>query len=937
VLLERETELNYIEGALRSAALGRGSTVVISGPLGIGKSALLRALPKVAATEHARCLWASGSALEQDFTLGVVRQLFGPLLLERSTELRERLLASSAAPALTVFDDHSRPAGCSPVDLEDAVISGADALVHVVGGGQPLLILLDDLHWADAPSQRWLERLVRTADRMKVVIASTVREGDPGAEVPLVREIAAAAHVLRPRRLTAAATRILAGEQFGVEPDDEFVSACQEMSCGVPLLARCLLLGLALQGESPVARAVEAVRTLRPASVRDRIIGSIRAQPVSVRKFVTALAVLGDSVGVDVAGRLAGLDDVGRADALRRLRLAGLLVGEVRPRFVHPIVQDAADGSMTAAERDELHLCAARELLSGGFPVEDVALQLLATALPLGAWEIDVLRSAAETALRRSAPEEATRYLRRALVDCPANGEDRASVLIDLAIATRGLDSSASVRYIEQAVLLFDSVREKAVVSARISPIMLTQASQPIRDLINQLADDLGEPSKLSGTDRLLALRLEARAWCTGHDDPLRLAAAAERLHSLEADLCLDTDADRELVAVLLHAGMLTSRVTAIQVASTANAILEREPATAEHVYTAIPMLVTSLVAADSVGALTSWLDTARQQASSQNALVELALINFELAFVLAFRGSLAEAKTRALDALRLTAHNWDVIGEVYATSLTGVALETRDEELTSLLLSRSGDKQNRDPFVRMLRTTAMVAHSGPVEVLDELIELGRLVERAGRRNPALFSWRTWAAKLHWQRGSADAAAALLWEQHKLAQDWGAPATIGRSLRMLGQLAEGRRGVALLHEAVATLETSGNRLELAKALLALGRRLREADEHGGMHAFQRGLHVAEDIGALALAKRIIDDAGGKLAKLTPAVRSALTKSERTVADLVVAGESNAEIATRLGVTRRAVEKHLTNSYRKLGIRGRDDLAAALDQSRGLQD
>jgi DNA-binding CsgD family transcriptional regulator len=127
----------------------------------------------------------------------------------------------------------------------------------------------------------------------------------------------------------------------------------------------------------------------------------------------------------------------------------------------------------------------------------------------------------------------------------------------------------------------------------------------------------------------------------------------------------------------------------------------------------------------------------------------------------------------------------------------------------------------------------------------------------------------------------------------------------------------------MLREAVATLAGSANRLESSTALTALGNRLLDSDPKEAGVALRRGRELAQECGERSGVSRSPLDGG------IPDLRSLLSKAEDRVARLAGAGLSNQEAARRLGVSVRAVEKHLTNTYRKLGLRGRTELAAAM--------
>src|SRR5262249_54768698 len=166
----------------------------------------------------------------------------------------------------------------------------------------------------------------------------------------------------------------------------------------------------------------------------------------------------------------------------------------------------------------------------------------------------------------------------------------------------------------------------------------------------------------------------------------------------------------------------------------------------------------------------------------------------------------------------------------------------------------------------------------------------------------------------------------------EIARGWRSPGTVGRSLRMLGTV-EREDGGAHLEEACALLERGNARLEHAKALAALGMRLRRDRRPTEARApLPRALELAEMTGATPLVETVRAEIYATGARpRTAALKGvgSLTASERRVADLAAEGRSNRDIAQALFVTPKTVEVHLTNAYRKLGIRSRRDLPGAL--------
>src|SRR3954447_20320544 len=198
-LLEREAELAAIGELVAGLGDGQGRMALIDGPAGIGKSRLLDAVADSAAAAGARVLRAGGSELERDFPFGLVRQLFEPLLAE--PDARERLLGGSAAPGRPVFEP-----------LEDAMADPSFAVLHGLywgavnlAGERPLVLVVDDLHWSDRSSLRFLAYLVRRLAGLPVLVAAARRTAEPGSDAVLMGEIAGDAQTttLMPGALTS--------------------------------------------------------------------------------------------------------------------------------------------------------------------------------------------------------------------------------------------------------------------------------------------------------------------------------------------------------------------------------------------------------------------------------------------------------------------------------------------------------------------------------------------------------------------------------------------------------------------------------------------------------------------------------------------------------------------------------------------------------------
>jgi DNA-binding CsgD family transcriptional regulator len=902
VLVERETELGLLTQAL--AAEGDGSVVVISGSLGNGKSALLQAFSEHARSNGAQVSQATASRSERELSLGVVRQLLD-------------------SPALSGIS-----AATGSADDRSPMVPDPRSLMKHIGVERPSLIVVDDLQWADERSLRWLAVLAQWLMGKRVLLVVTVGDGDPLAEQPWIQQIVASArHTLRPEPLSQAGVRALVQEHFGEPGDEDFVLACHETSGGNPMLLLPTLAGMAASGFRPGAEEAETARSFRTSWLRNRLTSVLRSHTEPVQEFARALAILGADADLDLIGQVARLDVACTAGAFDLLRRTGMLACVDKPRFGHQVMQEAAEMSMTVEEREHRHARAARLLYESGYPPREVAAQLLAVTSSQGPWAIEVLRAAADSAVRAGDGEAAAGYLHRALLDTPPDGGDRAALLVELATVERGYDPATSVRHMSYALPLLRRPRAMATAVLRLPPTLIGPDALPLRDLFGQVAEQFGELENLADTDRDLALRLEARLQFLGRSDPAELAGAEGWLHGLGPEQLLNSGGGRELLASLLHSAVLRLSMPADDVATWANRILDHEPADPSHVHTTLPLLATVLCSADSVDKLAAWLDAAMALVGRRRGAVEWTLIRAEQLLVMVHMGQIAKARTLSADAAHLSTVDSNAL-----VAMALVAMETRDVDLAEQILS--DDKQRgasacTDVVSHMLRSFAVAMRGNLTAGLELFLDGGRQLDRLGWCNASLFPWRLWAARLHRRLGDLAAARDLVQQELAVAREYGAPTAIGRALRILGGLTDGDQGLALLREAVDVLESSPNVLERAKASRLLGFRLGSADRAEAVEHLKQSRKLATEAG-VDWPSGPAEQSGGAQASSpasTDLVR--LTATEYRVADLAAHDHTNQQISRELEISCRAVEKHLTKAYRKLGIKGRGELLESL--------
>jgi DNA-binding CsgD family transcriptional regulator len=296
-------------------------------------------------------------------------------------------------------------------------------------------------------------------------------------------------------------------------------------------------------------------------------------------------------------------------------------------------------------------------------------------------------------------------------------------------------------------------------------------------------------------------------------------------------------------------------------------------------------------------------------------------------------RGELVEAEAPLREVLALGgSENSPAIAHA-AALLARVLLERGDLVGARAVLAGSGNPlpgSDGDGLVRRSEIELLLGEGSWEQALAEVDQYHALLRDVD--NPVWGPWRSLKALAFNGLGRREEAVALLEQELVRARHWGAPGTLGRTLRLLGTT---RRddGRDLLREAVQISEGSCARLEHAKALIALGSALRRSHHSAASRdPLRRGLELADRCAAQPLtehARAELYAAGGRPRRAALSGPQSLTPSERRVADLAAEGRSNRDIAQRLYVTPRTVEVHLTSVYRKLGISGRGALPNAL--------
>jgi hypothetical protein len=546
-LLERDAELAAIE-ALISASPGGGRLLAIEGPPGIGKTSLMVEAKHRGQEAGMQVLGARGSELEHAFSYGVVRQLFEPFLTPVSAEERAELLAGAAALATPLFDP-SQLATEPAVDISLATLHGLYWLTANVAARRPLLLAVDDLHWCDLPSLRWLAYLLPRMEGLGLLIVVGLRPGEPGEDPGLLGQIVSdpLTAVIRPAPLSAEAAARLLRESLSPDAGDAFCVACQEATGGNPLLLRELVYAIAAEGLAPTDVNVPRLRDLgaragsRAASVR------LSRIPPEARRLAQAVSVLGDDADPRQAAALAGLDGQAASEAASALVRADILCPRPPFGFVHPLVRTAVYEALTPVERDTGHARAARLLGEAGAESERVAAHLLLIPPAADSQVVATLRDAARRAGSRGASESAVAYLRRALAEPPPVVE-RARLLLELGSAEALLSGDAAVEHLREAHGLIDDPIPRAETALLLGRQLLLVSRTDEAAAV--FTEELGE---LAGADAELDRLLEGGLITMALFEPRLYREALERLEGVRSRAGDATVGEKLLLSLLAY------------------------------------------------------------------------------------------------------------------------------------------------------------------------------------------------------------------------------------------------------------------------------------------------------------------------------------------------------------------------------------------------
>jgi DNA-binding CsgD family transcriptional regulator/tetratricopeptide (TPR) repeat protein len=940
-LLEREAELAAIEALIDETPDGLGGLLAIEGPPGIGKTSLLREARTLAREAGLQVLAARGSELESTFSFGVVRQLFEPYLAQLPGGDRAELLAGVAEFATPLFEPAVLAAG-PPPDASFAMLHGLYWLSVNVAAHRPLLVAIDDLHWTDQPSLRWLLYLLPRLDGLDLSVVVALRPAEPGADPALLGQVVAdpAATVVRPAPLSPTAAALLAREQLSPAADEAFCALLHEITGGNPLFVREVLNASAAEDVGPVAANLPRLRELASRAGWRAVSVRLSRLPPAATRLAQAVAILGDRVDRYQAASLAELDEEAASAATADLARVDILRPQPPLRFVHPLVRRAVYDGLSPLERDSGHARASHLLAESGAEPERVAAHLLLVPPALvppeaDAWVVAVLREAAVRARCRGAADGAIAYLRRALAEPPDSS--RADLLVELGTAEALLDGEAGIEHLEEAHQLFEDPVLKARAAFLLGRLLFFLRPAESSAVFRSALEDLG------GVDRQLESILEAGLLSHALFEPQLYPEAQRRLERIR-EAPEDAAVSAKWLLALLACLDARANIPASRVVPLARRALVDKPLLPGEVAlspSSGPAMVACnvLVMADLDEALGCY-DAAIVDANRNGSTPDLGLAKMHRAQTLVHRGDLAEAEADAREA-RDAFEEWGTSARLSAWTaafLADALMEQGRLDDAAAALARVGPTESLwesalPHFFYFSRARLRLLRGDLSGGLDEMLQAGRRFEAIGGRNPAWMPWRSAAALACLELGDRREARRLAAEELDLARTWGAPRALGAALRAVGLAEGGVAGIALLEEAVAVLTESPAKLEHAKARTELGAALRRGNRRAkAREHLRRAVELATICGAAPLAARAETEllaTGARPRRVALSGLESLTPSERRVAEMAAEGPTNRQIAQALFVSTKTVEVHLSSVYRKLEISSRSQLPAAL--------
>ncbi|MFQ6395287.1 helix-turn-helix transcriptional regulator [Nocardia sp. KC 131] len=970
-LVGRVDEMRKLNDALDVAQQGGTAVVAVTGEPGIGKTRLVQEVSREAITRGVQVLDGRGTELEREIPYTVlIDALDEPLgLLSRMemTALGAETL-SELGGVLPSLHQHAVSPLAPPVRIErHRLHRSVRVALQKLAARRPLLLVLDDVHWADHASFEVIAHLLRNPVQRCVVLLAH-RSGQLPSMHATTLFRAAYENTVMSLELGPLSLRetveLLTGD------GDETELADLHRECGgnpfyLQELSRVRIRADHRPG-SPESGADTASRV--PAIIQAALEQEVRALSPSACTLLQAAAVVGEPFDLDLAAEIADLNeaDVGRVtDELMETGLVHDSGIPGRLAFRHPLIRRAVYERSGYGWRRQAHQRAAEALANRGSTLTLRAHHLERSSTVGDEAAVAVLTDAG-TVVAPRAPVAAARWFRAALrllptgasaerrmalmtalaealnasgrlresrevvgdaleLVSPAAPADRARMMAMLAVTEQGLGNAAEGRRLLTSALALavpDSVGAAAL------KLELVKNHLMMRDWAGALvvASEIRESVRTLDDPRLYFLSTAAAAYLGINQSGDVLLRGQVDLD--EAVKSLDSLADSDVAPTLLNG------LTDVVLAETC---LERWKETVEHADRGIRLCHTTghsrpLVELAHLKALAFLLQGQLERAlAAADDAVEAALLLDDLPMVamtgasrawsLSLLGRTGEALVAGAESVRTGAqvptgmNSWHA-PLVYGGLLIEAGQYRRGRQQIVQLGGYAGD------YLDMINVTSMPHFLRPL--VDAELALGR-IDAAEKVSRQIEDIAEAAPILHMRIGDAHYARA----------------------RVLLARNDAHAALASAEQSVAEYRISGTVVEAARAQLLLGHALADrGDETAAGHEFDSALTTFETFGAERLAERARlalhrvgerQTSGRRSRSRATAVGfSTLTERQTEIISRVVLGMTNRQISKELYLSEKTIEAHLNRLFTKLGVSSRTELAAlAAEQAQRL--
>jgi DNA-binding CsgD family transcriptional regulator/tetratricopeptide (TPR) repeat protein len=925
-LVGRDSELALLTGLIREVARGRGSSVLIEGEPGIGKSALVRAAVAQAPEAGCQVFWGAGDELGQALLL--LPFLDGLRIREPAANPRRNTIVRLLRGEVTA----DRGADVPAVLAEQLL-----ALVAEQCAVRPAILVVDDLQWADQASITLWGRLARSARQMPLLLVGMVRPVPQRDDLLALRRVVGDAARLQLTGLSGAAVADLVAALAGGRPDGDLLRLA-EGAAGNPLYLTELVAALARSAGLTIteAGAAELAGGSAPGSLSAAIADRLGFVAGPVREVLRAAALLGTDFAVPDLAIVLGRGVADLIPAVDEACAAGVLAESGHGLgFRHPLIRAALYDEMPAPVRAAWHRDAGRVLAEAGAPPDRVARQVLravgepgATAEPIDEWMLNWLARTADP-LVGQAPGVAAELLTRAVASSPASSARHGWLAGRLADALYRIGDRAAAEQVAKCAL------EHAVEPDLLVDLHWTLAQ--CRMLAGESAESLATLDRalaspgLSARHRARLLVLAARTHSNhGEADRAGRVAASALAAASEAG-------DNWAMSWALHVLTLVTAVQghvadALPLFDRALAVTQADPALTDlRLLLQLNKAVTlgnldryeeALAAAGQARDLADQVGTTFRLTQACCALGQL---RFEtgrwddaLAEVEILPEDLKEPAVACCDlgiAAVICFHRGETgSARRHLASAVPHAKRIGHRPIGPLALARSLDREHDGALPEALAALTG-AFGGTTEDVDEIEDL--LAD---------------AVRLATETGDLSAAQALAGHATALAAGSEIPHRQANALYCRGLL---DRDAPRLLAAAERYDDASRPLLRAKALeAAAGHFVDAADRGQARAAFTGAVDVYTSLGAAADVARLQATFRAHGIRRGPRAKhrrarsgwDSLTATEIKIAAFVEEGLSNPEIAARLLLSRRTVATHVSHILKKLDVHSRIDVA-----------